>query len=104
MLRKPVRLSLAAKIFLGSTLLVVTVLGASFGTTALSATRTADASIERALTGTRRAIASLLAARTRTLAGMSAVSAGVPQFRGRLLESHERADILHQAQECRDLI
>jgi len=104
MLGKPVRLSLAAKIFLGSTLLVVTVLGASFGITALSATRTADASIERALTGTRRAIANLLATRTRTLAGMSAVSAGVPQFRERLLESHERADILHQAQQCRDLI
>ena len=80
------------------------VLGASFGITALSATRTADAAIERALTDTRRAIANLLAARTRMLAGMSTVSAGVPQFRERLLESHERADMLHHAQEYRDLI
>ncbi len=104
MLGKPVRFGLAAKIFVGSTLLVVAVLGASLGITALSATRTADASIERALTGTRRAIANLLAARTRTLAGMSTVSAGVPQFREGLIASRERADILHQAQEYRDLI
>src|SRR2546422_8708853 len=104
MLGKPLRLGLAAKIFLGSTLLVVTVLGASLGITALSATRTADAAIERALTGTRRAIANLLATRTRTLAEMSAVSAGVPQFRDGLSASRERADILHQAQEYRDLI
>ena len=80
------------------------VLGASFGITAFSATRTADAAIESALTDTRRAIANLLAARTRMLAGMSTVSAGVPQFRERLLESHERADMLHHAQEYRDLI
>ena len=104
MLGKPVRLGLAAKIFLGSTLLVVTVLGASLGITALSATRTADAAIERALTGTRRAIANLLATHTRTLAGMGAVSARVPQFREGLIASHERADILHQALEYRDLI
>src|SRR5437667_4128195 len=101
---KPLRLGLAAKIFLGSTVLVVTVLGASLGITALSATRTADAAIERALAGTRRAIADLLATRARTLAAMSAVSAGVPQFRDGLNASRERADILHQAQEYRDLI
>src|SRR3989454_10743118 len=102
-MRKPVRFGLAAKMFVASTLLVVAVLGASLGITALSATRTADAAIERALTDTRRAVANLLAMRTRMLAGMSTVSAGVPQFRERLLESHERADILHQAQEDRDL-
>src|SRR5256886_11755469 len=104
MLGKPVRLGLAAKIFLGSTLLVVTVLGASLGITALSATRTADASIERALTGTRQAITNLLATRTRTLAAMSAVSAGVPQFREGLIAGRERGDILHRAQEYRDLV
>src|SRR2546427_7784614 len=104
MLGKPVRLGLAAKIFLGSTLLVVTVLGASLGITALSATRMADASSERALTGTRQAIASLLATRARTLTGMSAVSAGVPQFREGLIAGRERADILHRAQEYRDLV
>src|SRR2546426_1191327 len=97
------RFGLGVKIFLASTLLVVTVLGSSLGITALSATRTADAAIERALTGTRRAIADLLAARTRTLAAMGAVSARVPQFREGLSASRERADILHQAQEDRDL-
>src|SRR5256885_2042554 len=101
---KPLRLGLAAKIFLGSTLLVVTVLGTSLGITAHTATRTADAAIERALAGTRRAIANLLATRTRTLAEMSAVSAREPQLREGLSASRERADILHQAQEYRDLI
>ena len=101
---RPVRFGLAAKIFFASTLLVVAVLGASFGITALSATRTADAGVARALAGTRSAVANLLAARTRTLAGLSAVSAGVPQFRERLLTSRERANILDQAQEYRDLI
>src|SRR2546427_5936703 len=104
MLGKAVRLGLAAKIFLGSTLLVVTVLGASLGITALSATRTADPAIERALAGTRRAIANLLATRTRTLAGMGAVSAAMPQFREGLIAGRERADILHRAQEYRDLV
>src|SRR5207245_1489110 len=89
------------RIFLGSTLLVVTVLGTSLGITAHTATRTADAAIERALAGTRRAIANLLATRTRTLAEMSAVSAGAPQFREGLSASRERADILHPAEASR---
>src|SRR2546422_3881249 len=101
---KPMRFGLATRIFVGCALLVVAVLGASFGITALSATRTADAGVARALAGTRSAVATLLAARTRTLAGMSAVSAGVPQFRERLLTSRERANVLDQAQEYRDLI
>src|SRR3989442_1496348 len=104
MLGKPLRLGLAPRNFLGARPLLVAVLGTSLGITALSATRTADAAIERALTSTRRAIANLLATRTRTLAEMSAVSAGVPQFREGLSASRERADILHQAQEYRDLI
>src|SRR2546427_9381297 len=74
---RPVRFGLAAKIFFASTLLVVAVLGASFGITALSATRTADAGVARALAGTRSAVANLLAARTRMLAGLSAVSAEI---------------------------
>src|SRR5437879_6556206 len=104
MLGKPVRLGLAAKIFLGSTLLVVTVLGASLGITALSATRMADASIERAPTGTRQAIASRLGTRTRTLAGMSAVSAGVPQFREGLRAGRERGHIRRRAEEYPALV
>ncbi len=101
---RPARFGLAAKIFFASTLLVVAVLGASFGITSLSANRTADASIRRALTNTRSAVENFLAARTRTIGGMSAVSAGVPQFRERLLTSRERANALDQAQEYRDLI
>ncbi len=101
---RPPRVGLAAKIFLASIVLVVAVLGASFGVTTLRANRTADESIRRALMNTRRAVENFLAARTRTLAGMSAVSTGVPQFRERLLASRERANVLDQAQEYRDLI
>jgi hypothetical protein len=93
-----------SKIFLASTLLVVVVLGASFGITSFLATRAADEAIERALGDTRRAVASLFAARTRMLAAMGAVSASVPQFRERLLASGERADILDQAREYRDQV
>ena len=95
---------LAGKIFLASTLLVVAVLGATFGLTSLQANRTADAAVDSALQNTRRAVANLLAARTRTFAGMSTVSAQVPQFRERLLTSGDRANVLDQAQEYRDLI
>jgi len=99
-----VRFGLAARIFLASALLVVAVLGATFGVTSLRANRTADESIHRALANTRRAVVDFLAARTRALAGLSQVSARVPQFRERLLTSRERANVLDQAQEYRDLI
>ena len=46
---------LTAKIFLASALLVVAVLGITFGVTSVKAHRTADASIHRALLSTRRA-------------------------------------------------
>jgi HAMP domain-containing protein len=97
-------LGLFAKIFLASTVLVVVVLGITFGVTSLQANRTADQSIQRQLGNTRRAVADFLAARTRAFAGMSAVSAQVPQFRGRLLNSRERQNTLDQADEYRDLI
>src|SRR5207302_6570174 len=67
--RSPAR-SLAGKIFLGSTLLVIAVLGATFGVTSIQANRTADAAVDRALQTTRQAVADLLAARTRAFAGM----------------------------------
>jgi serine/threonine-protein kinase len=95
---------LFAKVFLASALLVVAVLGITFGVTSLQANRTADASIQRALSNTRGAVGAYLAARTRTFAGMSAVSAQVPQFRERLLTSRDRQNILDQADEYRDLI
>jgi len=95
---------LFAKVFLASALLVVAVLGITFGVTSLQANRTADESIERALSNTRGAVGAYLAARTRAFAGMSAVSAQVPQFRERLLTSRDRQNILDQADEYRDLI
>jgi len=101
---RDVRVGLAARVFLASALLVVAVLGATFGITSLRANRTADESIHRALANTRRAVADFLAARTRTLAGLSQVSARVPQFRERLLSSPDRANVLDQAQEYRDLL
>src|SRR5258708_32857331 len=95
---------LAGKIFLASALLVVAVLGGTFGVTSIQANRTADATIGRQLANTRSAVEDFLAARTHTLAGMSTVSAGVPQFRERLLRSKNRGDVLDQAQEYRNLI
>ena len=95
---------LFAKVFLASALLVVAVLGITFGVTSLQANRTADASIQRALSNTRGAVDAYLAARTRTFAGTSVVSAQVPQFRERLLTSRDRQNILDQADEYRDLI
>ncbi len=95
---------LAGKIFLASTLLIVAVLGGTFGVTSIQANRTADATIGRQLANTRSAVEDFLAARTHTLAGMSTVSAGVPQFRERLLRSKNRGDVLDQAQEYRNLI
>ena len=95
---------LAGKIFLGSTLLVVAVLGATFGVTSLQANRTADASIHRALLGTRSAVDDYLAARTRTLGRASTVATDVPQYRQRLLNQRERAEALDQAREIDSLI
>ncbi|MGH7568106.1 MAG: hypothetical protein ACREL9_03910 [Gemmatimonadales bacterium] len=101
---KPARFGLAGKIFLASTLPVALMFGVTFGVTSFQANRTADASIGRALLATKRAVESLLAARTRAVAVMSALSAGVPQFRERLLTSRERANVLDQAEEYRELI
>jgi len=95
---------LFAKVFLASALLVVAVLGITFGVTSLQANRTADASIQRALSNTRGAVGAYLAGRTRAFAGMSSVSAEVPQFRERLLTSRDRQNVLDQAGEYRDLI
>jgi serine/threonine-protein kinase len=99
-----VRFGLATRIFVASTLLVVAVLGVTIGLTSMRANRAADESIHRALANTRRAVTDFLASRTRMLAGMSQVSAGVPQFRERLLTSRDRANVIDQAQEYRDLI
>ncbi len=95
---------LTAKIFLASALLVVAVLGLTFGVTSVQANRTADASIHRALLATRRAVDDYLAARTRTLDRASTVATDVPQYRQRLLNQRDRAEALDQADDVRDLI
>jgi serine/threonine-protein kinase len=95
---------LTAKIFLASTLLVVAVLGITFGVTSIQANRTADASIHRALLATRRAVDDYLAARTRTLSRASTVATDVPQYRQRLLNQRDRAEALDQADDVRGLI
>src|SRR5947208_13888174 len=102
---KPARaFGLTAKIFIASTLLVVAVLGITFGVTSIQANRTADASIHRALRATRRAVDDYLAARTRTLGRASTVATDVPQYRQRLLNQRERAEALDQAREIDSLI
>src|SRR5438094_85906 len=79
---KPARaFGLTAKIFIASTLLVVAVLGITFGVTSIQANRTADASIHRALRATRRGVDDYLAARTRTLGRASTVATHVPDYR-----------------------
>lgn len=95
---------LTAKIFLASALLVVAVLGITFGVTSVQANRTADISIQRALMSTRRAVDDYLAARTRTLARASTVATDVPQYRQRLLNQRARAEALDQADDIRGLI
>ncbi|HET7790895.1 MAG TPA: protein kinase [Gemmatimonadales bacterium] len=92
---------LAGKIFLASTLLVVAVLGVTFGVTSLQANRTADLSIQRALANTRGAVGTSLAARARALAAGARASASVSQYRERLLGKHDPA--LDQANEVKDL-
>ncbi|HUC39627.1 MAG TPA: HAMP domain-containing protein, partial [Gemmatimonadales bacterium] len=95
---------LTAKIFVASTLLVLAVLGITFGVTTIQANRTADASINRALQATRRAVDDYLSARTRTLGRASTVATDVPQYRQRLLNQRQRAEALDQADDVRGLI
>src|SRR5213076_1923633 len=101
---RPARLGLGARIFIAATLSVAGVLGVTLGLTSLQAHRTADESIRRALAGVRRGVQAFLAGRTATFAGMSAVSAQVPQFRERLLKASERSNVLDQAEEHRRLL
>src|SRR5438034_5259576 len=95
---------LTAKIFLASALLVVAVLGITFGVKSVKAHPAAHASIHRALLSTRRAVDDYLAARTRTLGRASTVATDVPQYRQRLLDQRARAEALDQADDIRGLI
>ena len=95
---------LTAKIFVASTLLVVAVLGITFGVTSVQANRTADASIHRALLSTRRAVDDYLTARTRTLGRATTVATDVPQYRQRLLNQRDRSEALDQADDIQGLV
>src|SRR5213593_2011772 len=101
---RPARLGLGARIFVAATLSVVGVLGVTLGLTSLQANRTADQAIRRALAGVRRGVQAFLTGRTAAFAGMSAVSAEVPQFRERLLKGSERNNVLDQAEQYRRLL
>ena len=92
-----------APFFVAATLLVVVVLGLTFGLTSFQAHRTADASIRRALLERRHSVESFLAGRTRAFAGISRMSAQVPQFGERLLQP-SRGDVLDQAEAYRHLL
>src|SRR3989454_971159 len=59
---------------------------------------------ERAPEVVRHGVQAFLSGRTATFAGMSAVSAQVPQFRERLLRGSERGNVLDQAEEYRQLL
>jgi eukaryotic-like serine/threonine-protein kinase len=98
------RFGLGGKIFMAATLSVTAVLGVTFGLTSFQAHRTADASIRHALVGVRHGVQAFLAGRTAAFAGMSVVSAQVPQFRERLLEASARENVLDQAEEHRRLL
>ena len=98
------RFGLAGKIFVASALLILAVLGVTFGVTSFQANRTADAAIGRALAATRTSVEDFLGARTRTLARASTIATDVPQYRERLLKhGKDRADALDQANDVRDL-
>jgi HAMP domain-containing protein len=97
-------MGLRAKIFIAATLSVAGVQGVTLGLTSLQANRTADESIHRALAGVRRGVEAFLTGRTATFAGMSVVSAAVPQFRERLLKTSQRSNVLDQAEEYRQLL
>src|SRR2546427_8401783 len=95
---------LTAKIFVASALLVVAVLGITFGVTSIQANRTADASIHRALLATRRAVDDYLAARTRTLSRASTVATAGPHYGQRPLNQGDRAEHLDQPDDGAGLI
>src|SRR2546429_1588371 len=98
------RLGLRAKIFIAATLVVMGALGVTLGLTSLVANRTADESIRHAVAGVRRGVQASLTGRPTAFAGMSALSAQVPQFRERLLNASERSNVLDQAEQYRRLL
>lgn len=93
---KPRGLSLTLKIFLGTALVVVAIVGATLAITAQQARRTVDESVTRVLGSAREAVNAQLEGGAKGLLEASATFAENAQFRS-IVESRSGADVLDQA-------
>ena len=97
-------LRLGQKIFLGTALVVVAILGAALLVTKGQADTAADAASARAVRATQSAIGDALAGRSHTLRQLAAALAQVPAYVSRIgeaLQAGDRANLLDQADELR---
>jgi len=93
------RLSLTWKIFLGTALVVTTVLGATLAITAAEASRAADVAVDDALRAAREQATQSLASRARSLSGGAEVFVQNPNFRA-LVQRKDLSSVLDQSQEA----
>ncbi|MBW7933931.1 MAG: protein kinase [Gemmatimonadaceae bacterium] len=91
--------SLTWKIFASTAAVVTVVLAATLAITAYSASRAADASVDRSLRNTRAQALQLLASRARALQGGAEVFVQNPNFRA-LVERRDLSSMLDQSQEA----
>jgi HAMP domain-containing protein/predicted Ser/Thr protein kinase len=89
-------LSLTLKIFLGTALVVVVVLGLTLAVTSRSANRAADAAVDRVLVAGRDAISIRLRSMGQSLRSSVSVFASNPRFRAPV-ENRQLGDVLDQA-------
>ena len=93
---KPRGLSLSVKIFLGTALVVLVILGVTLAVTARSATVAADRSVNRVLGSAREALDAQLAGRASALAQTAEVFAGNGVFRD-MVRQRNSIDLLDQS-------
>ena len=93
------RLGLTARVFVGATAMVVTVLGAALFVAQRSLRRDADLAARRGLEQTVELVAQFLSGRQRSLAGGARVFVQGPYFRS-LVAAQRREDVLDQAIEA----
>ncbi|MBL8997212.1 MAG: protein kinase [Gemmatimonadales bacterium] len=93
---RPRGLSVTLKIFLGTALVIVVVVGVTLAVTTAFATRAANDSVGRVLSSAREAMGTQLTARATTLRGAAEVFALNPRFRS-IVESRAFTDVLDQA-------
>ena len=96
---KPRGLSLTLKIFLGTALVVVAIVGATLAITARQASRTVDDSVTRVLASAREAVSAQLTGGGKGLLESATTFAENPQFRS-IVEERVGTDVLDQAQEA----